>query len=313
MPPAPTQEFSFDRDVGAYASKYFDTIGNDSRLTHEQKVQLKGTLLGGVDDIQAQRLKLQEEKDQGVMRSLQMQGYQSDLEDARARRIQTQREAEAMVDVRDTVTQITGSKDHTPEQKRQLLAEAEMNHPLAGDPALGRMFGLGHEMLPKGGSTFTPGQTASYISKLAGRMHPEDLAAALQDPVTMGALLAEADAEEKENTEATKLRDRKDDEASVIRKGMMLKELRFAKDETLNEPSVWLDDDSTRDAEMIVKALGTSAEQKKFDELRTAPSDEERYALIRSIQRRELGARLGGESEAAAGSASRARSLIFGK
>ena len=88
MPTAPTQDFSFERDIQGYASNYFDTIGNDPRLSPQRKAQLQGTLLGGVEDIQNQRLKLQEERDNGMMRTLKMQGYQSDLEDARAKRIQ---------------------------------------------------------------------------------------------------------------------------------------------------------------------------------------------------------------------------------
>lgn len=313
MPLAPTQEFSYERDISPYASNFFNTIGNDSRLSPERKAQLQGTLLGGVQDIEAQRLKLQEERDKGQLRTLQFQSYQSDLEDARAKRIRMQQETESLNGVKGTVDSIIGNPDYTPEEKRQLLAKAEMEHPLAGDTTLGRMFNLGREMLPKDeGGKFTPTQTATYISRLAGKVAPEDLAIALQDETTLGVLLAQADAMEKEDEEVSKLRERKDADARAIKRGMMLKDLKYAKDE-MGTPTTWLDEDSTRDAEMIVKALGNPEEQKQFDELRTAPSDEARYELVRSIQRRELDTRLGGKSESAADNASRARSLIFGK
>ena len=316
MPTAPTQEFSYDRDIGGYASKFFDSIGNDPRLSPERKAQLQGTLLGGVEDIQNQRLKLQEEKDNGVMRSLKMQGYQSDLEDARAKRIQMQKDTEAIGGAKTRVNSILGDQSMSAEQKRQLLAQEELNHPLAGDPSLGRVFNLGREALPKEEKPlYTPGQTVNYLSKIAGKVSPEELSMAMRDPVAMSAMIAEAEAQEREDKEAMTLNKRKDAEAHEIKKGMMLKDLKFAKDET-DAPTGWLDDESTRDAEMIVLALGTPEEQKAFSDLKDAPSDEPRADLVRSIQRRELEARLSGKTRGAAPEEdrkARTRSLIFGK
>jgi hypothetical protein len=310
------QEFSYDRDIGGYASKYFDSIDANTRLSHERKAQLQGTLLGGVEDIQNQRLKMQKEKDEGVLRSLDVRKTQSDLEDARARRIQMQKDTEAIGGAKERVNSILGDASMSPEQKRQLLAQEELNHPLAGDQNLSRVFNLGREALPKEKEQmFTPSQQVEFLAKVANSARPEDAIAALRDPAAMAQLRAAAEAQEKEDKEANDLRGRKDAEAHEIRKGMMLKDLKFAKDET-DAPTSWLDDESTRDAEMIVLALGTPEEQKAFSDLKDAPSDEPRADLVRSIQRRELEARLNGKGGAKAPEEDRrgrTRSLIFGK
>ena len=314
MPTAPTQEFSYERDISPYASKFFDTLGNDPRLSPERKAQLQGMLLGGVEDIQAQRAKMQEEKDKGVLRSLDVRKTQSDLEDARARRIQMQRDTEAIGGAKARVNSILGDAAMSSEQKRQLLAQEELNHPLAGDQTLGKVFNLGREALPKEQEQmFTPSQQVDFLSKVAKSGRAEDVIAALQDPIQMGVMLAAAEAQEKEDKEADDLQGRKDAEAQEIRKGMTRTRLKFAEDDA-GMVTGKLDDDSARNAELVVRALAPD-KMKDFAALKQAGDDKAIVQFVESIQDSKLDEILsGGKSKAPdEDRRGRTRSLIFGK
>ena len=87
MPTSPTREFSFERDIQPFSSRYFDTIGNDPRLSQERIAMLQGSFLDGIEDIESQRRKNQAERDSGVRASLDARKTQSGLEEARAKRI----------------------------------------------------------------------------------------------------------------------------------------------------------------------------------------------------------------------------------
>ena len=307
--------FSYDRDISPYASRYFDSIGNDPRLSHERKMQLKGTLLDGVEDIKMQRLKMQEEKDNGVMRTLKMQGYQSDLEDARAKRIQMQRDTEAIGGAKTRVNSILGDTTLSSEQKRQLLAQEELNHPLAGDQTLGRVFNLGREALPKEQeSMFTPSQQVEFLSKVANSARPEDAIAALRNPAAMAQLRDAAEAQEKEDKEADELQGKKDAEAHELRKNMTRTRFKFAEDDT-GMVTGKLDDDSSRNAELVVRALAPD-KLKDFVALRQAGDDKAIVQFVESIQDSKLDEILNGKSKGAAATGfdrTAARNAIFRK
>jgi hypothetical protein len=289
------QEFSYDRDISPYASRYFDTIGNDPRLSHERKMQLQGSLLGGIEDIQAQRAKMQKEKDEGVLRSLNMREAHSDLEDARARRIQMQKNTEAVGGAKTQVNSILGDQSMSPEQKRQFLAQEELNHPLAGDPTLGKVFDLGREALPKEREkVFTPGQTVGYLSKLAGKVTPEELSLAMQDPVAMSVMVAEAEAMEKEDEEADKLQGRKDADALEIKKSMIRTRFKFGKDED-NMPTGKLDEESERNAELTVRALAPD-KLKDFAALKQSGDHQALVQFVESVQDTHFDDMLGGKT-----------------
>ena len=292
MPTSPTREFSFERDIQPFASRYFDTIGNDPRLSQERIAMLQGSFLDGIEDIESQRRKNQAERDSGVKASLDARKTQSGLEEARAKRIKMQQDTEAINGAKSRVMGVLGDPEMTPEQKRQSLAIEELNHPLAGDQELGKVFNLGREALPKEKDpVFSPSQRVGYMSKLAGKVAPEELSRIMQDPQEMAVMLQRIDTEEKEDEEARNLNKKNDAASNALKQDMARKRLKYDEDN-----AGWMTEESTRDAESVIQALGTPEEQKAFLSLKGSPSDKERKELVEMVQDRKMQEILSGKS-----------------
>lgn len=283
MPPAPTTDFSFDRDVAPYASKFFDRIDASSTLSHGAKMHLQGTLLGGVEDIQAQRMKLQEERDQGRQRKLAYESGAFALENARADRSRAEQQESRRAGVSGIAKGILDSADD-PETKRQKLARTALDY--ADDKHALETFDIATKALPKereGG--FTPNQIATLTSKLGNKVHPDDLPGVLGNPVLLGQALAAVAKDEEDTKEAKKLADDKSNEGKQRKLELAKMPLKFAKDES-GEESGWLEDSSTAIATKVVDALGTPQEKVRFAKLKTAGSDRERAMMAELIQLR---------------------------
>lgn len=287
MPVTPTADFSFDRDIAPYAGKYFDRIAADRSMSHEQKMRLQGNLLGGVEAIEAQRLKLQEERDMGRKRKLDYEYDTFRLEDARAARTRLERDGAQVIGAHTLVKGILASPDD-PYTKAQKLAEAELEHaPIsAANRDVGQVFNIARAAIPKTSSAnFTPHQIASMTAKLGNRVHPDDLPAVLSDPVLLGQALAEVAKDEEAAIEAKKLADDQSKEAKAAKLELAKMPLKFAKD-IRGDESDWLEDSSTAVATKVVEVLGTPEEKARFAKLKTASSDRERALMVELIQLR---------------------------
>lgn len=283
MPAAPTTNFSYDRDIAPHASKFFDSIDADPTLSHGAKMRLQGTLLGGMEGIEAQRLKLQEERDQGRQRKLQYENSVFALENARAERARREQMEARRAGVAATAKGILdGAGD--PETKRQVLARTALD--FAGDNDAMEVFKTATGALPKereGG--LTPNQIADFTSRIGEYVTPEDLPDVLSNPMLLGQVLGKVGAEELKRKEAKKLADDKTEAGKAQKLELAKMPLKFAKGEA-GEESGWLEDSSTAIATKVVEALGNPQEKERFTKLKTAGSDRERAMMVELIQLR---------------------------
>ncbi len=284
MPAAPPAPFDFDRDVASHASKFFDTVGADSGLSHESKMRIQGTLLGGIEGIQAQRLKLQEERDQGRARKLAYESQVFDLEEARSRRTRLEQQEQRRAGVTATAKGILDSQDD-PETKRQMLARTALD--FADDKDALDVFDIAAKALPEAKSGgLTPNQIADFTSRIGEHIHPDDLPSVLGDPVLLGEVLGKVAKTELEAKEAKKLADDQSDQAKATKLELAKMPLKFRKAEMEGEDPQWLEDSSTAVATKVVEALGTPEEQARFAKLKTSASDRERAMMVELIQLR---------------------------
>lgn len=277
-------EFSFEQDVAPYASKFFAEVGADPRLSNASKNQLQGSLLTGVGEIEKQRLAIQDERQQGRYRSLQIAEGESALEDARRKRARIEQEAGRVQGVRDTVQSIVASPED-PEVKQQRLVQLELDNADLNDPVTRNAFDAGSRLIPAAAKPrFTPAQIASFAEDV-----PPDVLAR-QDPMEIGQYLGFA-AQQKEQREVKKAAIK---ESETERSKLLDRDLEF--DEAEDGTEAWLKPESTQDAEIIVEEFGTPEEQAKFGTLKNAPSDHARALLVQKIQTRERLKKLRGGS-----------------
>ena len=301
-----TQEFSFEKDVAPYASRYFDRVSSDPNLTQGQKTELQGMLLGGVDEIKQQQLKLREDQQQGRMRDLQYASGVSALEEARARRARMESASGEVAGAQAVVKSIFNEAD-TPEEKRRKLGAYQVSNAaaLALNPDAKQVFDIASSALPKEESRMTASQRARFAAQRVPREILDT-----EDPVLIGETAAQLEVESKEIEYGEKLRADQSDAARQMKLKLAQESLKFAKSEETDAESEWLEPESTRKATLIVAALGSPEEQKRFDKLRTASSDRERADLIEKIQLREqLHALRGGMATGK----DRASARIFGR
>lgn len=299
MTPFPQDDFSFDRDIAPYASKFFGEVSADPGLTEQARARVQGTLLGGAKEIQAQRAELQKEKDDTDYRRLRYAEGMSSLEESRLRRKRIEDQAGQVTGAASLVSGIINSNDD-PMTKAQKLAQAELENATvsATNPDAAQVFAIGRGAIPKAPA---PAVSNAQRISLALKGVPADVIAT-GDPD----LIAEYAGEHaRVQDEQKALRDRaiaKTEEGEKIRNELLDADFKFAKDDATQETTGWLDDESTQKAALIVDAFGTPEEQKQFEALKEAPSDQARVELARSIQMRQLREKLKGATKSRASS-----------
>lgn len=279
-------DFSYQSNVAPYASKFFDDVGADSRLSSSAKARIQGTLLDGMDDIEMQRNKLESQR-LGLAsdrQAFELGGLK--LEAARDRRAKVSNASGIAKGILDSADD--------PETKRQKLARAALDH--ADDDDAVQTFGLANKALPEvKKADYTSMQVADMTAKLVGRVAPEDMAQVMGNPSLLGSVLGEIAKKDENEKEAKRLRDDKSEKALALKSSLATKTLKFAKPpadanteewvDAQGKPR-WLDDDSTSDARQIIGVLGTAEDQKAFEELKDSSSDRARALLIHNVQLR---------------------------
>jgi len=306
----PAKEFSFEQDIAPHASNFFREIGRDRNLSTSARQQLQGDMLGGVTEIETQRLKLQGERDLGRMRKLRIAEGVSAMEDARARRIREENSRSDALSLKNQLQELNAS-DLTDEEKRDQLTGLEITHSGNPDLSVGRLLGTYRSSLPRR-EAFTATQKAHFA---ASGVSAETIATG--DPVAIGkesraAAGVQATQVQKQKEEAILAKD-----ARAARKHLLTGEMEMAPVviHTEGQPSyvdkdsepIWMTDASTIFAEEVVKNLGTEEEKAQFKRLKNSPSDFARMRLINRIQNRGLAGSVFGDP-----SAERARRLLEG-
>lgn len=295
-----TDPFSFERDIAPATTRFFNEVGADRRLSNEARTRIQGQLLGGIEDIETRRLQLQEERDKGKLRGLQMQEGLTALDDARARRLRIEKQDAQVAEAQNQVRSIIDSGE--PEAvKRQRLADAELAYAGVDDATVGRVFNAADRVIPKSAkSTFTPSQIAEFAAKNV----PAEIIAT-GDPMLIGQWAGQL-AERK-----TAMEEKKKQIAENEQERDKLLDVDFdfddpAPDDADGTPK-WLKPVSTQDAELVVETFGTPEEREQFEKFRSAPSDHPRVTLAMRIQKRERQKKLAG------GKSSRAAQIITGE
>lgn len=305
-----TAEFSYDQDVRPYASRFFDRVGSDRSLSHAAKMRVQGTLLGGMTDIEATRLKLQDERDMGRMRKLDMEKQELALEDARARRARMEAQAANISGIRTRAKEVLAS-GADPEAARRALTIDAIDH--ADDPEAQRILGLAASALPEAkkpmltdsqlGALVLDGvpqevverarETGDYseVGKIVGNLRQDQLAFAMEVEAAQG----------------------QDKRANAVRLKLAQTPLEF--DKNLDDPTApakWLKPESTSTAMAIMETLGATPEEKaEFARLRRASSDLERARLVDQVKIRYLASIAGTGSSERSGPSG--RSIVRGE
>ena len=284
MPLAPT--FSYDQDVAPHAGRFFDRIDASSTLSHGAKMRLQGTLLGGMEGIEAQRLKLQEERDQGRARKLDYESGTFRLEQARADRARAEQRESRRTGISSLAKGILDGKGDT-ETKRQKLARTALD--FADDKDALGMFDVALNALPEKKDSLL--SDAGTMAMILDGVPQEEIALAKQtgDYSRVGELSRRLKVDHDVAVENKRVGMAEDKEARSIKLGLAKTPLKFTKSPDVpGEDSDWLEDESTSHATAIVQTLGDDAEMQKFLALKGAASDRDRAALVQSIQLRHL-------------------------
>ena len=297
MPTATDTEFSYQRDIAPYASRFFSEISSDPRLSQASRTRLQGTLLNGVQDIADTRAKLAAEREKGQMRKLQYASGVEALEDARWKRTQMEQRANQRQALTGTVRQIAMA-DADPETRRQALAQFALENAdqVVGDHETRTLFQIAENAIPQ--PKEPKGYTPAQLTRLAGKVPQEILESG--DPVAIGQAYASAAEEERIAEEAKKMDYRQKTELAKM-------PLKYQKTEPGEEPQ-WLEPESTQRARAIVLAMGSPEEKAMFEKLDGPEKDRKRKALVTEIQLRHLS----GELSKPAGKAASVGGLMFG-
>lgn len=151
MPPYdPNDEFDPQRDIAPYAAvSLFDDISNDRNLTSRSRSQLQGTLLGGIQDIELQRLKLQQEREEGNLRRQRMAQGSIALEVARMQLDRERQAAAAATNAESDMRSIVDS-DADPVTKADALNRWAFDNPYAlANPAVEGRFRAAQDIIGK--------------------------------------------------------------------------------------------------------------------------------------------------------------------
>jgi hypothetical protein len=307
MPAAPT-DFSFDRDIAPHANRFFNEIDASSTLSHGAKMRLQGSLLGGVAGIETQRLKLQEERDQGRMRKLQYEDSSMALEQARAERARREQSEARRAGVSGIAKGILDGDGDT-ETKRQALARTAMDY--TDDKDAQNVFGMAERALPtKSKEEYTAMQVADLASKMAGKVDPELIPMLMQNPAALGGVLGTIAQGELERERDRKLAEDKTEQFYDPKKSDEFgpndldKNNKSRVHDEQGKPR-WMDDESTATARRIIQSLdGTPEEIEEFEKLgKDSKSDRERHRLAENVRLRYQLARARGAATGASSGA----------
>lgn len=278
----------YETDIAPHASRFFSQVSADSRLSDAQRTRIQGTLLTGMEDITATRMKMQAERDEGVKRRLDREKDIFALEDARQARARIQQHEQKLGGIKEQAFGVL-TADVDPETKRQQLAAVALENMdvLNANPGARAILGYATESLPKPEeSKFT----ATRMLDLLQKGVPEEVLRS----GNYRAIAAHAEAYEKEQAAVEEAKKMSAQQKAELAK-MPLKYAKWTNPQTqMEEEDRWLEPESTQRAKAIVAALGTPEELKRFDALKDDDSDRKRKELVTDIQLRALS---GGEKK----------------
>jgi hypothetical protein len=274
----------YDTTIAPSTTRFFSDVQADPRLTSRTKAQLQGTMLSGLQDVEAQRAKMQEERDQSAMRQLQYETGSLNLEQAKMdrKRLEDSAAKGAAMDA-DLGAVLDSDTDY--ETKSANLAKVQMKYSdLTTNPAIRYKLDAAKDAIIRPLPTrplMTPAQEFQMGQE---GVDPEDLGG------SPFAALGKKSRQAKSAEEQKKLDLEAQKEQDKALYDLLTEDIEFEKSDDLPDGAQapqWLKPKSHEVAKMLSQ-FGTPDEKKKFEAAGPANDDVTRANIARDIQRRML-------------------------
>lgn len=280
----------YDTTIAPSTTRFFSDVQADPRLTSRTKAQLQGTMLAGLQEVEAQRAKMQEERDQSAMRQLQYETGSLNLEQAKMdrKRLEDSAAKGAAMDA-DLSAVLDSDTDY--ETKSANLAKVQMKYSdLTTNPAIRYKLDAAKDAIIRPLATrplMTPAQEFQMGQE---GVKPEDLGGSRFAALGLQSRQAKSAEEQKKlDLEAEKQRDKE-------MYDLLNAKIDFEKSEDLPDGAQtpkWLKPESHQVAKLLMQ-FATPDEKKKFEAAGPANDDVTRANIARDVQIRMLQKRLSG-------------------
>lgn len=274
----------YDTTIAPSTTRYFSDVQADPRLTSRTKAQLQGTMLAGLQEVEAQRAKMQEERDQSAMRQLQYETGSLNLEQAKMERKRLEDSSLKGAAMDADLSAVLDSPDDY-ETKSANLAKVQMKYSdLTTNPAIRYKLDAAKDAIIRPLPTrplMTPAQEFQMGQE---GVDPEDLGGSPFAALGKKSRLAK-DAEEQKKLD---LEAEKEQDKALY--DLLTEDIEFEKSDDLPDGAQapqWLKPKSHEVAKMLSQ-FGTPDEKKKFEAAGPANDDVTRANIARDIQRRML-------------------------
>jgi ribulose bisphosphate carboxylase small subunit len=284
-PPEPEMEdtsFEFDpaKEITPMTRQFFSDLDSNKQISEQTRMRLSQGYLAGVDQIRAQRSKLEAEQRASLLSDLQIRKLNSDLQQERIKMETLKQQGGRQAVIADQIRQVRYG-DYAPEQQRQLIEQIEVDNlpAIATDPNLKTMVDTVKKQLParQEPQLLTPAQRIAAAAA-TGEYIPEDA-----DPALVGILTGYAEAEKKKMSDVEEERKNalKTQETIAIDLAkrtpkFMDEAMRIEQGVAESDTNKYLTPESQANGRIIVKLAKGEEGLKEYDTL----PDEDRYAVI---------------------------------
>lgn len=275
----------YDTNIAPAFPRFFGEIQANRDLSPQAKERLQTQVFAGASDINDQRMKLQQDRQNSALNQMRLEQSRLAMEEDAMRRERLRRETERVADLDTRIKEVVGGEGD-PLTKSQRLAELELEFGdlSASSPDVSRRFGIARNALPLAPKPlFTPSQ---QIEQAAKGVPPEVIASG--DPIAIGQWMgaaAERDAEIQRQADEVKSQAAT---SSKVLMDMLTEDLDFQKG-TENTGKFYLSDAAHARAKFFVESFGTEEEKAAFDAAKSPTDDRPRAAIAERIRVRRLG------------------------
>ena len=285
----------YDTNIAPAFPRFFGEIQANRDLSPQAKERLQTQVFAGASDINDQRMKLQQDRQNSALNQMRLEQSRLAMEEDAMRRERLRRETERVADLDTRIKEVVGGEGD-PLTKSQKLAELELEFGdlSASSTGVSRRFDIARNALPLAPkSLFTPSQ---QIEQAAKGVPPEVIASG--DPIAIGQWMgasAERDAEIQRRAEEVKTQAAT---SGKVLMDMLTSELEFGDpvEASVNvggrqttELRTYLTDAAHARAKFFVESFGTEEEKAAFDAAKSPTDDRPRAAIAERIRVRRLG------------------------
>lgn len=286
------QDFDYQRDIAPSLSRFFGEIRRDPRLSPQSVERLQSTVLRDSNEIEAQRMKLQEERDQSLLRNLSARQTMLHLDEFRRRQREEERQAEEASQAAASIRATVGT-DEPDAIKRAKLRDLTLSSlgTAVTNPNVARMLDLANGAFPQDKDPFTPAQ---YVQMGMEGVPPEVLATG--DPLVIGQYAGAVAEQRRRRTllEKQMMDKAEKDESYQLR--ILDAPIKFARPAEGADPAApkSLDEESAVNARIVVLKWGTPEEKAEFD---ASKDDVLRAKIANDVRIRQITRRVNGTED----------------